>query len=198
MAKTRRNTPTEPPEQPVEKPKARKALKPLTVTVDDLKAAQAVTTAAEIAPPVREVIETPPEPRPRPAKNSREYPTFEQKLEANRREAMASRRLDGTERPFVDRVGAPTRPRTPEERGDMLPDSFTSKTLDIVKDGQTWQVRARRELTGDEKDLIAKQGFLAVDDAEMVSNAEQREIARVGGDVNLIGYVVGKGQGKGR
>jgi hypothetical protein len=61
MAKSDRKTPTDPTEIKTEKPPRKKAVKPITVTVDDLKASTAV---AELAPPEREVVEPPPN-RPR-------------------------------------------------------------------------------------------------------------------------------------
>jgi hypothetical protein len=158
MARTRKQPPTETPETPIDPPKRKRAVKPQTVTVEDLKASQIVTTAAELPPP---------EP---------EYPTFASKAAASR----------------------PARPIGPRKRNGEPAASFASDELRIIKDAETWQLRAERELTGVEKDRLAASGFQAVDDSEQVWNASQRELRERGTDINHVAFSLGKGEGRGR
>ncbi len=90
----------------------------------------------------------------------------------------------------------PTGPR-PRKPGEPAT-SFASEDLRIIRDGYTWQVTANRELTGDEKDRLAASGFQAVDDDEKVWNANQRELARRGTDINVVALALGKPEIAGR
>ena len=163
--------------------------------VASLKEQTGLQVAAELEPPVREVIEPAQQPRPRETpRNGKEYPSFDEKLAQMQAKARSSRRLDGTERPFVDRVGPPSRPRTVEERGDMAPDSFSSRTLTIDKVGDDWQLRSKKELTGEQKDFIARNGLTPADDEEKVFYGTQAQINRANGDINAVAYQVGKGR----
>jgi hypothetical protein len=136
---------------------------------------------SEQEPPPRELVETPSHPdRPRPSHDrngeERELPTFAEKIASMR----------------------PARPTGPRKRDGEPAASFASEDLRIVKDGHMWQVEARRELTGNEKDRLAASGFHAVDDDEKVWNATQKEIARRGTDVNHIAFSIGKHPESGR
>ncbi len=133
--------------------------------------------AAELPPPEREVIEPAQQPRPSGSKNGTEYPTFEEKIAQQR---------------------AKSRPTGPRKRDGEPAASFASEELRIIKDGQTWQLRAERDLTGVEKDRLAASGFQAVDDNEQVWNATQRELAAKGTDINHVAMALGKQEGRGR
>ena len=86
------------------------------------------------------------------------------------------------------------RPTGPRKRDGEPAASFASEEIRISKDGHMWQVEARRELTGNEKDKLAASGFHAVDDEEKIWNASQRELASRGTDINIVGLALGKPQ----
>ena len=114
---------------------------------------------------------------PEVAEPEREYPTFEEKLAQQR---------------------ATTRPIAPRKRDGEPAASFASAPVRITLQDRVWQVEARRELTGNEKDRLAASGFHAVDDNEQVWNAPQSELVRRGTDVNVIAFELSGKAGRGR
>lgn len=84
------------------------------------------------------------------------------------------------------------RPTRPKGRHGEAATSFASDDIRISVDGAMWQVEARRELTGEEKDRLAASGFHAVDDEERFWNASQRDLARNGTDINVVAVSLGK------
>ena len=177
MARSRKQTPTEPLEIPLE-PKPRKSRKRqadspagLAPVIQELVDTLPVTVAAELPPPEREVIEPNPNttrPRDTPSRNGEEHelPTFAEVIEKQRR----------------------ARPSAPRKRDGEPAASFASQDIRITLQDRVWQVEARRELTGNEKDRLAASGFHAVDDDEKIWNAPQSELVKRQTDINVVAF----------
>jgi hypothetical protein len=175
MARSKRTPQTESPEL---EPKPRRKKKThIAEALDDLKEQiPTLQVAAELDPPEREVIQ--PEPNvDRPSTARAEYPMFEEKLAHQR---------------------ASTRPTAPRKRDGEPAASFASEAIRITLQDRVWQVEARRELTGNEKDRLAASGFQAVDDDEKVWNAPQAELRRRGSDINVIAFDLSGKAARGR
>ena len=133
-----------------------------------------------------------------PRKSRAKETTIAEVLDANPSIMPAAELPDPALPTFAEKLAQRDRPTGPRKRDGEPAASFASEDLRIIKDGNTWQLRAERELTGNEKDRLAASGFQAVDDNEQIWNATQRELTRRETDINHVAMALGKQQGRGR